>query len=144
MKKSIGFLLSIACLTVPLFSFANLTASQQLTVDTAAIKIVTIMEKQNISLSSFVVILEKFETRLEGNEMKLMVLEALKHATLDAYYEVDDFAMCESYSDGCNTCMVMDNYEIACTKRACVREGIPECLQYEGDDMNGQDPISMQ
>lgn len=131
MKKTIGLLVSIACLAVPFFSFAALTESQQMTVNTAADKIVMIMEKQNITMSSFMMILKKFETRLEGNTIKLMVLEGLRDATLDAYYDVENFTMCESYSDGCNTCMIMDNYEIACTKMACVWEGIPECLQYE-------------
>lgn len=145
MKKFIWILLGAVLVILPLFSFANLTVSQQATVDTAADQIVDIMEKQDISMTEFMSILETFEARLQWDERKLMILEALRNATLDSYYGVENFAMCESYNDGCNTCMVTDDYEIACTKRACVQQLEPTCLQYEGEIIdNWQDPVSFQ
>lgn len=122
---------------------AELSTGQQIAVKVVAKKIVTIMEKQNIDMPTFVSILNGFESKFEGDAGKLELVVALREATLDTYYGVQNFSTCEVYNDGCNTCTIMDDYAMACTKMACVREGVPSCEVYEGEETTeGQDPVS--
>jgi hypothetical protein len=96
----------MVAMVLPAISFASLSVSQQLKVNIASQQIVKIMERDSIMMDEFLDILGQFEVKLQGDDVKLMVLSALREATLDAYYEVVNFSSCESYSDGCNTCVV--------------------------------------
>lgn len=42
-----------------------------------------------------------------------------------------DLSMCESYFDGCNTCMVEDGEVTACTKKYCMENEEPKCLKWK-------------
>ena len=143
MKKFFWVLLGTFSLFVPAISLASLTSSQQLSVNVAANKIVTIMERQSITMDSFMNILDGFETRLQWQDTKLMILEALREATLDEYYQVENFSACVSYYDGCNTCGVENGMLTFCTKRACLRLDTPSCEVYEWDDL-WQDSVTDQ
>lgn len=111
-------------------TFAMLSESKMEALEIAANKIVMILEKEDISMESFMTILDRVEGRIQGQETKLMVLDVLKELTLDTYYTVDNFSQCISYNDGCNTCGVEDGVVTFCTKMACFQMGTPSCEQY--------------
>jgi hypothetical protein len=132
MNKYFGIVLAILSTMVVSLSttFAMLSESKMEVLETAANKIVTILEKEDISMESFMMILDKVESNIQGQETKLMVLDVLKELTLDIYYKVDDFSECISYYDGCNTCGVEEGVVTFCTEMACTQMSTPSCEQY--------------
>jgi len=49
-------------------------------------------------------------------------------ALLDYQESSDPIAHCTVYNDGCNDCVRGDE-GVACTKRACIWQGIPSCSE---------------
>lgn len=52
-----------------------------------------------------------------------------------------DLANCESFFDGCNTCMVEDGVITGCTRKFCSKDilGEPKCLKFKEDMLVGKD-----
>ena len=110
----------------------DLTAKQQAAVGPAVIVLTQVMKKYNISAQTLVTAIDLFREKYVEDEQKLAFIDAIQHATLDAYYGVENFAECTSYYDGCNTCAKgQDEYDLACTKMACFQMEEPSCLSYE-------------
>jgi hypothetical protein len=103
-------------------------------IDKAADMIVTLMQDKGVSHIAFSDTIAAFQNAYEGDDEKIEVLEALLHSVMDNYFQVDDFLACESYFDGCNTCMIGADLSLACTKMACLVQEEPRCEQYEGEE----------
>jgi hypothetical protein len=43
---------------------------------------------------------------------------------------------CTVRFDGCNTCQVLDNGELACTRMYCEEKEEPKCLEYKEPETN--------
>jgi hypothetical protein len=92
--------------------------------------IVTMMEEKGISHVAFSDTIAAFQNAYEDDGEKVEILEALLHAVMDGYFQVENFLACESYYDGCNTCVVGTDLSLACTRMACIQQDTPRCEQY--------------
>ena len=50
---------------------------------------------------------------------------------IDDYEVPDDFDWCNNYFDGCNRCALQDDWEIVCTKKACLEYAEAYCADDE-------------
>lgn len=63
-------------------------------------------------------------------EGTLCTMQCVQVCTFGDEIQGVDLTQCESYYDGCNTCMVNDEGEITgCTKKYCAQNDTPRCLQ---------------
>lgn len=122
------------CSVVALFAtvvFADLTVEQQTVVDTAAVKIASVMDAKGVTPETFRTLLDQFRTGFGEDQTKWDMADALDNAVMDAYYQVENFNQCEVYYDGCNECSKTEEGVMACTLKMCVQHEAPRCLVYK-------------
>lgn len=53
-----------------------------------------------------------------------------------------NLGQCKSYYDGCNNCSVGANGQSVCTKRACIQQDTPKCLDEDTSLIDKEDQVS--
>ncbi len=129
--KNVVVMASAAFVLFGAVVFADLSAEQQTTIDTAAVRIVAVMNQRNVTPDAFRALLDTARTGFGDSQEKWDMADALDDAVMDAFYQVDNFNSCEVYYDGCNNCSKTEDGTMACTLMMCVQHDTPACLEYK-------------
>jgi hypothetical protein len=108
-----------------------LTTAEQAKVTIVANKILELIEDNNNLYEPVISLLETYKAKfVEQGDMKRLAIANLliEHITTNVSSIPE---ACTVRYDGCNTCQVMEDGNLACTKMACLVQQEPMCKVYE-------------
>ena len=131
LKKIFASVTAVAVLFSSAFALPQATLG---VVDKVADKVVVMMEEGRFSHIDFSDMIAMYQNSLEGEDMKVEILDALLISVMDKYFEVDNFLDCVDYYDGCNHCEVGVDLSLACTKMYCEEYSAAHCTRYSDEE----------